>query len=103
MSETTDSKTAATSSTASNGADTGTVAPAKKPGRGVQLTERAAKEIQRVIGEQNFPLDSTWVRIGAKGGGCSGFTYVLDFDQNKIVNDMGYQICKFQLNPISEM
>ena len=82
MSETTDSKTAATSSTASNGADTGTVAPAKKPGRGVQLTERAAKEIQRVIGEQNFPLDSTWVRIGAKGGGCSGFTYVLDFDQN---------------------
>ena len=40
-----------------------------------------AKEIQRVIGEQNFPADSTWVRIGAKGGGCSGFTYVLDFDQ----------------------
>ena len=48
----------------------------------MQLTERAAKEIQGVIGEQNFPLDSTWVRIGAKGGGCSGFTYVLDFDQN---------------------
>ena len=55
---------------------------AKKPKRGVQLTERAAKEITRVIQEQNFPLDSTWVRIGAKGGGCSGFTYVLDFDQN---------------------
>ncbi|MCU0866055.1 MAG: iron-sulfur cluster assembly accessory protein [Planctomycetes bacterium] len=52
-----------------------------KPGRGVHLTERAAKEILRVIGEQNFPA-STHVRIGAKGGGCSGFTYVLDFDQN---------------------
>jgi iron-sulfur cluster assembly protein len=52
-----------------------------KPGRGVHLTERAAKEILRVIGEQNFPA-STFVRIGAKGGGCSGFTYVLDFDQN---------------------
>jgi len=52
------------------------------PKRGVQLTERAAKEIQRVIEEQKFPADSTWVRIGAKGGGCSGFTYVLDFDQN---------------------
>ena len=26
------------------------------------------------------------------------FLRVLDFDQNKIVNDMGYQICKFQLN-----
>ena len=58
-----------------------TQAPSEpKPGRGVHLTERAAKEILRVIGEQNFP-STTWVRIGAKGGGCSGFTYVLDFDQ----------------------
>jgi iron-sulfur cluster assembly accessory protein len=54
--------------------------PEPKPGRGVHLTERAAKEIQRVIAEHKFP-DTTWVRIGAKGGGCSGFTYVLDFDQ----------------------
>jgi iron-sulfur cluster assembly protein len=53
-----------------------------KPQRGVQLTERAAKEILRVIEEQGFGRDKTWVRIGAKGGGCSGFTYVLDFDQN---------------------
>lgn len=51
-----------------------------KPGRGVHITERAAKEIQRVIGEQQF-AGEVWVRIGAKGGGCSGFTYVLDFDQ----------------------
>ena len=54
---------------------------AVKPARGVVLTERAAKEILRVIAEQNFPA-TTWVRVGAKGGGCSGFTYVLDFDQN---------------------
>jgi iron-sulfur cluster assembly protein len=52
-----------------------------KPQRGVVVTERAAKEILRVIAEQKFPA-TTWVRIGAKGGGCSGFTYVLDFDQN---------------------
>jgi iron-sulfur cluster assembly protein len=57
-------------------------APAEqKPARGIVLTERAAKEILRVIAEQGFPA-TTWVRIGAKGGGCSGFTYVLDFDQN---------------------
>src|SRR5262245_6576857 len=54
-------------------------APAKQ-GRGVQVTERAAQEIRRVIGEHGLPADC-WVRIGAKGGGCSGFTYVLDFDQ----------------------
>ena len=56
-------------------------AEAKKSTQGVQLSERAAKEIKRVIEEQKFTLDNTWVRIGAKGGGCSGFTYVLDFDQ----------------------
>ena len=50
------------------------------PKRGIAVTERAAKEILRVIEEQNFPADSTWVRVGAKGGGCSGFSYVLDFD-----------------------
>lgn len=58
------------------------VVPAEpKPGRGVHLTERAAKEIQRVMAEQKF-ADTVWVRVGSKGGGCSGFTYVLDFDPN---------------------
>ena len=59
---------------------TGTL-EAPKEGRGVHVTERAAEEILRVIEEQNMPADTTWVRIGAKGGGCSGFSYVLDFDQ----------------------
>ena len=51
------------------------------PKRGIQVTERAAKEIQRVIKEHGLP-EGCHVRIGAKGGGCSGFTYVLDFDKN---------------------
>lgn len=59
---------------------TKSAAPAK-PARGLQLTERAAAEIRRVIQEHQLPADCC-VRIGAKGGGCSGFTYVLDFDQN---------------------
>jgi iron-sulfur cluster assembly protein len=54
---------------------------APKPGRGIHVTERAAQEVQRVIAEHQLPAD-TWVRVGAKGGGCSGFTYVLDFDRN---------------------
>jgi len=60
---------------------TTTTLEAPKEGRGVHVTERAAQEIVRVIEEQNMPADATWVRIGAKGGGCSGFSYVLDFDQ----------------------
>jgi iron-sulfur cluster assembly protein len=60
--------------------DTAVLGPPKE-GRGVHLTERAAQEIKRVIEEHGMPQESTWVRIGAKGGGCSGFSYVLDFDQ----------------------
>ena len=57
-----------------------TDAKAEAPTCRVEVTERAAKEIQRVIEENE--LGEAWVRIGAKGGGCSGLTYVLDFDQN---------------------
>ena len=46
----------------------------------VTITERAAKEVLKVIKEQNL-AESTLIRIGAKGGGCSGFSYVLDFDE----------------------
>ena len=64
-----------------------------KEGRGVHLTERAAKEIVRVIEENDFPRESTWVRVGAKGGGCSGFSYVLDFDQAGPTEfDMSYEM-----------
>ena len=45
----------------------------------VSLTESAAKEVKRIITENSLPGD-TGVRIGIKGGGCAGFTYVFDFD-----------------------
>ena len=45
----------------------------------VTLTETAAKEIKRVINEQDMP-DNTVLRIGVSGGGCSGYQYALGFD-----------------------
>lgn len=53
----------------------------KTPG-GIEITDRAAKEVSRVMQENELDPGQTWVRIGAKGGGCSGMTYVLDFDPN---------------------
>lgn len=58
------------------------VATDSKSKRGIHITERAAKEVIRVMEESSMPVESTHVRIGAKGGGCSGFSYVLDFDRN---------------------
>ena len=50
--------------------------------RGVSITERAATEVQRIMQENGMDPAATWLRVGAKGGGCSGFSYVLDFDRN---------------------
>jgi iron-sulfur cluster assembly accessory protein len=45
----------------------------------VTLTEGASAEIKRLTEEDGF--DTTqFLRIGVKGGGCSGMTYVLGFD-----------------------
>jgi len=44
----------------------------------ISLTEKAANEIKSIIREQNLPAESTRLRVGLKGGGCSGFTYMLD-------------------------
>lgn len=46
----------------------------------ITLTEKAAQEIQRVIGDQKLPLETTVLRVGVVGGGCSGFQYSLGFD-----------------------
>ena len=45
----------------------------------VTITEKAAKEIQRVMSEQKMP-ETMMLRIGVAGGGCSGFQYSLGFD-----------------------
>lgn len=46
----------------------------------IQLTERAAKEVRRIFVDQSLP-ESTVLRVGVKGGGCSGFSYTLGFDE----------------------
>jgi len=45
----------------------------------VTLTTSAINEIKRLMGEEGFNKDQ-FLRIGVKGGGCSGMTYVLGFD-----------------------
>ena len=45
----------------------------------ITLTEGAVKQLKRIMIEQNVPEDYG-LRIGVKGGGCSGFSYLLGFD-----------------------
>jgi len=45
----------------------------------VTLTASAVQEIKRLMSEPGFGSDKL-LRVGVKGGGCSGMTYVLDFE-----------------------
>ncbi|NCS90672.1 MAG: iron-sulfur cluster insertion protein ErpA, partial [Ignavibacteria bacterium] len=43
------------------------------------ITDKASEEVKRIINENKIP-DGYGLRVGVKGGGCSGFTYTLGFD-----------------------
>jgi iron-sulfur cluster assembly protein len=49
---------------------------------GIFLTEAAAKEIHTIIREQELDAEKVRLRVGVKGGGCSGFSYVLDLTES---------------------
>jgi len=48
----------------------------------VSLTKGALQELRRIMTEQNIAADHG-LRVGIKGGGCSGFSYILGFDLPK--------------------
>ncbi|GIW87016.1 MAG: heme biosynthesis protein HemY [Isosphaeraceae bacterium] len=52
----------------------------------VTLSEKAANEVKRIMAEQNLPAD-TVLRVGVQGGGCSGFSYSLNFDDQVTEKD----------------
>jgi iron-sulfur cluster assembly protein len=47
----------------------------------VNMTERAAQEVKRVISEGQHS-EETFLRVRITAGGCSGFSYALGFDQS---------------------
>lgn len=45
----------------------------------VTFTQGAITEIKRLMRQEDFD-NQKFLRVGVKGGGCSGMTYILDFD-----------------------
>ena len=56
----------------------------------VTLTEGAVAELKKLIDQQEIGADFG-LRLGVEGGGCSGMSYVLGFDQKK-EGDIEYDI-----------
>jgi iron-sulfur cluster assembly protein len=59
----------------------------------VTLTEKAAKQVKKLMEEQN--LGQVFLRMGVKGGGCSGLSYSLEFD-----TEMGKHDKKFEIDGV---
>jgi iron-sulfur cluster assembly protein len=61
----------------------------------ISLTDGAVIQIKNLIKESNIPEEYA-LRVGVKGGGCSGFSYILGFDEVKekdqIFNVKGIQV-----------
>jgi iron-sulfur cluster assembly protein len=55
------------------------------------LSEQAVEQVKKLKTEQNLG-DEIFLRMGVKGGGCSGMSYALEFDSEKGPHDKEFDI-----------
>jgi iron-sulfur cluster assembly protein len=51
--------------------------------QGIAFTDKGAEKVQEFLAAQAEVNESAGLRVGVKGGGCSGFQYQLAFDERK--------------------
>ena len=44
------------------------------------ISEEAMEHLNNLMNQEGITSDSHHLRVGVKGGGCSGLSYVMDFD-----------------------
>ena len=57
----------------------------------IELTETAAREVKTIIDQQELDAAKTRLRVGVKGGGCSGFSYLLDLTEQERETDERFE------------
>jgi iron-sulfur cluster assembly accessory protein len=64
--------------------------------KGVHFTEKGAVKVREFLESQGADVTSAGLRVGVRGGGCSGFQYQLAFDDHHdgdaIFEDQGLRI-----------
>ena len=49
----------------------------------ITFTERGAEKVQEFLASQGAEIQTAGLRVGVRGGGCSGFQYQLAFDEQR--------------------
>ena len=64
--------------------------------KGVTFTEPGAEKVREFLATQEADLSVAGLRVGVRGGGCSGFQYALAFDTvrdgDEVFEDHGLRI-----------
>lgn len=66
----------------------------------VNVTDTAAREIASIIRQQELDLATIHLRVGVRGGGCSGFSYLLDLTETQRDSDETWEFT-FELAPVA--
>lgn len=68
----------------------------------VFMTQEAIAEVKRMIAKESRP--DAGLRVGVKGGGCSGLSYFLEFSEKKEKdNEFVYEGVKVFVDPKSDL
>jgi iron-sulfur cluster assembly protein len=57
----------------------------------IELTENAVREVKTIIEQQKLDATKMRLRVGVKGGGCSGFSYLLDLTEQERETDEKFE------------
>ena len=57
----------------------------------ITLTESAKEKALKLFSESNLDPTTSFIRVGVKGGGCSGLSYLLDFDSELKPGDQEFE------------
>lgn len=57
----------------------------------IKVSETAKKKVIELMAEDGYNATTDFVRVGVKSGGCSGLSYDLKFDNQKLDDDKVFE------------